>query len=219
MRTVGISTALALGCGLVLALAGVAYAADIVGDPYAINVCPVSGEPLGTMGDPIIISYEGREIRFCCDGCEPKFNDEPAKYLAKVDQLMTEAQDKYYPLSTCVVSGKEIDANAKSVIINNRQMKFCCADCPDMAKADLAKFIAKLDEAVIAAQSETYTSKTCPVSGEALGSMGDPIAKVVGNRLVMLCCSGCEKGLAKNPAAALAALDGKKLKEGSGKKS
>ena len=37
------------------------------------------------MGDPIVITHEGREVRFCCAGCVPKFKAEPAKYLAMLD--------------------------------------------------------------------------------------------------------------------------------------
>ena len=53
--------------------------------PYPLDTCLVSGEKIGSMGDPIIINHEGREIKFCCDSCVPKFKKDPAKYLAKLD--------------------------------------------------------------------------------------------------------------------------------------
>lgn len=53
--------------------------------PYPLDTCLVSGEKIGSMGDPIIIHHEGREIKFCCDSCVPKFKKDPAKYLAKLD--------------------------------------------------------------------------------------------------------------------------------------
>jgi len=52
---------------------------------YPLDVCVVSGDKLGAMGDPIVITHEGREVRFCCAGCVPKFKAEPAKYLAMLD--------------------------------------------------------------------------------------------------------------------------------------
>ncbi len=55
------------------------------GEEYPLDVCIVSGQKLGSMGDPIVITQEGREVRFCCAGCVPKFKAEPAKYLAKLD--------------------------------------------------------------------------------------------------------------------------------------
>lgn len=47
-------------------------------------VCPVSDEPLGTMGKPIKVTVEGRDVFLCCEGCRPQITQEPAKYLAKL---------------------------------------------------------------------------------------------------------------------------------------
>jgi YHS domain-containing protein len=50
------------------------------------TTCPVSGESLegGDMGPPVAVSYKGRTIMFCCNMCPPRFEKEPAKYLAKL---------------------------------------------------------------------------------------------------------------------------------------
>ncbi len=50
------------------------------------TTCPVSGEKLegGDMGEPVSVAYKGRTIRFCCTMCPPKFEKDPAKYLAKL---------------------------------------------------------------------------------------------------------------------------------------
>lgn len=53
--------------------------------PYPLDTCLVSGEKLGSMGEPIVIIHEGQEIRFCCDACVPKFKKDPAKYLSKLN--------------------------------------------------------------------------------------------------------------------------------------
>lgn len=49
----------------------------------------------------------------------------------------------------------------------------------------------------------------CPVTRKALGSMGPPVRVVVANRVVFLCCSGCQNALEANPARYLAVLDAK----------
>lgn len=61
-------------------------AAETAVTPYPLDVCLVSGEELGSMGDPVVIVHEGQEIKFCCDKCVPKFEADPAKYLSKLDQ-------------------------------------------------------------------------------------------------------------------------------------
>lgn len=54
--------------------------------PYPLEVCIVSGEELGSMGEPVVIVHEGRQIKFCCAECLPSFNKDPDKYISKLDQ-------------------------------------------------------------------------------------------------------------------------------------
>lgn len=61
-----------------------AVGADEAPKPYPLETCLVSGEKLGEMGDPYVITYEGQEIKFCCKDCEKDFNKDPDKYLAKL---------------------------------------------------------------------------------------------------------------------------------------
>ena len=50
----------------------------------AQKTCPVSGEELGSMGEPVVVMHDGKEVKLCCDSCLPKFNAYPAKYAAMV---------------------------------------------------------------------------------------------------------------------------------------
>lgn len=49
------------------------------------KVCPVTDEPLGSMGTPLKVTVEGRDVFLCCGGCEDQIKNEPAKYLAKLN--------------------------------------------------------------------------------------------------------------------------------------
>lgn len=49
------------------------------------KVCPVSGEPLGSMGVPVKVTVESRDVFICCEGCRDMLEKEPAKYLANLD--------------------------------------------------------------------------------------------------------------------------------------
>lgn len=55
-----------------------------VSDGYPLTTCAVSGEALGSMGDPVVVTHEGTEVRLCCAQCTPKFEADPAKYVAMV---------------------------------------------------------------------------------------------------------------------------------------
>jgi hypothetical protein len=54
-------------------------------DGYPMTTCVVAGEPLDTMGEPVVIQHEGREVRFCCADCVKEFKENSAKYLALLD--------------------------------------------------------------------------------------------------------------------------------------
>ena len=53
-------------------------------DGYPLKNCVVSGEPLGSMGDPYVLEHEGTTVKFCCKACLPKFNKDPDTYVAKI---------------------------------------------------------------------------------------------------------------------------------------
>ena len=68
-----------------LLLIGSAMAADAPASAsYPLTTCVVSGDKLGAMNSPLIINYHGTEVRFCCHDCVASFNENPAKYLAKL---------------------------------------------------------------------------------------------------------------------------------------
>lgn len=49
------------------------------------HFCPVSGKMLGTMGAPIKVTVEGREVWLCCSACEDPLRADPDKYLGKLN--------------------------------------------------------------------------------------------------------------------------------------
>ncbi len=179
------------------------------GDIYMLTTCPVSGEELGSRGEPIIKSYGGREVRFCCEGCVSKFEADKEAYWKKIDAAEIKEQKKLYPLDTCLVSGQKLGSMGEIVdkVYKNRLVRFCCGECPATFEKDPANYLKKLDAAVIEKQKDSYPVKTCVVSGEKLGSMGDPVDYVAGNRLVRFCCKDCVKAFEADPQKYLSKLE------------
>jgi hypothetical protein len=197
----------------VMMLAAVAGAEEMIGDPFTADICPVSGKKLGSMGDPISFIVEGgREVKVCCAGCEAPVKADPAGTLAKIDKQMIAKQKEFYPMDTCIISGKKLGSMGDpiSFIVNNRHVQVCCAGCEAPAKADAAATIAKLDKAVIAKQSKDYPFDKCPISGHALED-GKAINIVVGNQLIKACCGGCEDPIKANAAKYTAMVLSKKF--------
>ena len=179
--------------------------------PYPLDICPISGGKLGSMGDPIIKQYNGREVRFCCAHCVPKFEANPEAAWKKVDAAIIKDQLPHYPLTTCVVSGEPLFENGKDVAISvvqaNRLFRLCCDMCEKAVKADPAKFTARLDQAAADAQRADYPLTTCIVSGGQLGSMGEPTEMVLGGRLLRFCCANCEPKALADPAKFISKID------------
>jgi YHS domain-containing protein len=48
------------------------------------KICPVSGNPLGSMGKPYKVTVKGQEVFLCCPGCEDAIKKNPDEYLAKL---------------------------------------------------------------------------------------------------------------------------------------
>jgi hypothetical protein len=48
------------------------------------KVCPVTGEPLDSMGGPVRVVIDGQTVFLCCKHCEPALRMDPGKYLGKL---------------------------------------------------------------------------------------------------------------------------------------
>lgn len=199
---------LSLTC-MALLVATSAMANERVGDPYTLNTCPISGEKLGSMGDaPVYVGEDGKEVRFCCAGCEKKYVANKAALDEEIDKKLMADQEAHYPSNTCINSGAALKDGGVAFIAGNRLMKTCCAKCKAKVQADPAAYIAKLDEQVIAAQKDSYKGEVCPISGKDLGD--SPESVVIANRLVQVCCGGCKKKVAADPVAAFEKVAAKK---------
>lgn len=176
---------------------------------YPMTTCVISGEPMEE-GKAQSFLHEGRLVRTCCKSCIKAFKKDPAALMAKIDQAIVKAQAASYPLKDCAVSGEALGEMGDPVDVfhGTRLLRLCCKGCVKAYKKDPAALVAKLDAAYIAAQKPTYKATKCLVSGEDLGSMGDPVDMLYGNTLVRLCCKGCVKGFKKDPASYMAELTG-----------
>jgi hypothetical protein len=53
----------------------------------AQRVCPVTDEPLGSMGTPIKVVIKDKPVFLCCKSCEAKAKASPDAMLEKVEEL------------------------------------------------------------------------------------------------------------------------------------
>jgi hypothetical protein len=158
------------------------------------KICPVTGEALGSMGEPIKVKV-GQQIAFlCCKGClGKKLNSEHWK---TIQTNIAAAQ------GTCPIMGKPVTADMKSTVVNGQQVFVCCPPCIAKIQADPAAALKKVNASYasyINSERQTYSDQMhiaaqgiCPVSGQKLGSRGEPIKVKVGeNEIAFLCCQDC----------------------------
>ena len=53
--------------------------------------CPITDEPLGSMGVPVKLKIEDEPVFLCCESCREKARAGPGKTLAKVRELKVKA--------------------------------------------------------------------------------------------------------------------------------
>jgi hypothetical protein len=82
------------------------------------------------------------------------------------------------------------------------------ADVPAEPKAESSESAGTEESKLSAAdQALADAQKVCPVTDEALGSMGSPIKVMLGDRAVFVCCDACIEELKANPDKYLAKID------------
>ena len=54
--------------------------------PYPLDTCLVTGNELGSMGDPITRVYGEQVVKFCCSPCVGEFEGDPQRFLALMER-------------------------------------------------------------------------------------------------------------------------------------
>lgn len=93
------------------------------------KVCVVTGEKIdGTEGEPLKLTYLGKEYLFCCKGCVEKFKAEPMDYV-KGD-------------INCPVMGNPASKKVFTVV-DGVKYYFCCKGCISKFEKEPEKYLNK----------------------------------------------------------------------------
>ena len=112
-----------------------------------------------------------------------------------------------YPLPHCaVVPDVLLDENAEMVMVGERELRVCCADCADRLRANSFESIRQIDERAVKQQLPLYPLSTCIVDDKPLIELG-AINYVFRNRLFRVCSGKCQAKLEQEPAKFFGKLD------------
>ena len=149
--------------------------------------CAVMDEP-ANLG--LSVATDDGPVYFCCKGCIPKFQKDPAKYATKVAAQRKALAKRAKVQVTCPVTKEPVDRKV-SIERDGETVYLCCKGCVGKYERDPAKYATAL------ANSYTYQT-TCPVMGEAINPKVSTVLST--GETIYYCCKGCDKPLRKNPA-------------------
>ncbi|WP_404309635.1 hypothetical protein [Neorhodopirellula lusitana] len=122
--------------------------------------CPVSGQPLGSMGKPPKITIGNKSLFVCCAGCTKKVEASPEQYLTKYYTAKGEqvregvfkstladaaaiAAQKTCPVMDEPLGGMGVPGK---VNVNGKAVYICCPGCAKKLHAQPDKYLAKLKQ-------------------------------------------------------------------------
>jgi hypothetical protein len=128
----------------------------------------------------------------------------PATLAITFTKATTADQKAIAIQKVCKVSGEDLGAMGTPIKATrgDRSTFLCCPACKEKLQADPDKYLVaaiSTSKATKADQQAIDAQKTCPVSGEGLGSMGTPIKVTRGDRSIFLCCPACLKKVEAEP--------------------
>ncbi|TWT74048.1 hypothetical protein [Allorhodopirellula solitaria] len=197
------------------------------------STCPVSGKPLGSMGDPVAVNINGENIYVCCAGCTDTVKSNPSKYAVSRPQITVAAATAADAAAiaaqkTCPVMDEPLGGMGTpvKVMVGEQPIFLCCKGCVKKVQAEPAKYLAMVyrddDTAAVPAGTEQVregvfqvvaadspfiaAQKKCPVMDEPLGTMGGPYKVNAAGKAIYICCPGCAKKIAAEPQRYLAVL-------------
>lgn len=112
------------------------------------KVCPVSGKPLGSMGDPIAVDVNGQPVFVCCAGCVNAVKADPAKYATGRPEITVTSATKadaalIAKQATCPVMDEPLGSmgGPVKVMVGEKPIFLCCKGCIKKVKAEPEKYL------------------------------------------------------------------------------
>lgn len=106
------------------------------------EICPISGQELGSMGTPLKVKIGEEVLYVCCKGCLQKPVN--PKHWATIHSNFAKAQ------GICPVMENELSAKAKWTIVEGQIFYVCCPPCTEKIAKDPKAYMKKLDELYLA---------------------------------------------------------------------
>lgn len=101
------------------------------------KICPVTGNELGTHGEPVKARVGKEVLHFCCAGCLEGEID--PRHWATIHQNFADAQ------KICPVMKHELPGKPKWTIVDGKIIFVCCPPCTEKIQAKPKAYLTQLD--------------------------------------------------------------------------
>lgn len=105
-------------------------------------ICPVSGEKLGSMGDPLKVQVGEETLFLCCQGC--------VNQSIKPEHWKTIHTNVAKAQGSCPVMGHDLPTKPKWTIVAGQVVYVCCPPCTKKITADPTKYLRDVDALYVA---------------------------------------------------------------------
>lgn len=113
----------------------------------AQGTCPVSREPLGSMGEPLPVQVGKRTVYVCCEGCIETLLARPGKYV-KPEVIKATTADAAWVAAqrTCPIMDEPLDSmgGPYRTDVAGRVVFICCPGCARKLHAEPETYLEKL---------------------------------------------------------------------------
>ncbi len=165
----------------------------------AQGVCPVTDEPLDSMGAPIKVTVDGRTMFVCCQGCVSdvveNFEANAQKLAARrpANQPVAHNQPGHDHATHGHGAHDHTPEPARQSPALSPPPAYAGNAIQPAAPTVVVAETTAADAAAIRAQGN------CPVMKQPLGGHGTPIKLLVDGQPVFVCCQGCIDKVKKDP--------------------
>jgi YHS domain-containing protein len=115
------------------------------------KLCPVSGKPLGSMGDPVSFDVNGEKLYLCCSDCVNAVKTNPTGYAPgrppiTVSKATSADAAGIANQQVCPVMDEPLGAMGTpiKVTVGDMPIYLCCKGCIKRIQAEPAKYLAKV---------------------------------------------------------------------------
>lgn len=142
------------------------------------KICPVSGKPLGSMGQPVAVDINGKTVFACCSGCVDAIQANPHKYASGrppvlVSTATAEDQALIARQINCPVMDEPLGSMGTPVkaLVGDKPVFLCCKGCIKKLEAEPAKYVSMVHReanqaAVSSPGSTSFNPQSVPAAGE-----------------------------------------------------